>query len=77
MKEQMKLYVWHGVFRNYTDGIAFALARSEEEAIYEVARAMRKKSWTALEVLDELTENGRLRVHEVSHPVGFGIEGGG
>ena len=29
----MKLYVWHNVLGNYGPGIAFALARSKEEAL--------------------------------------------
>ena len=32
MRKRLKLYVWHDVLRDYTDGIAFALAESVEEA---------------------------------------------
>ena len=28
----LKLYVWYGVFTDYTDGIAFAMADSVDEA---------------------------------------------
>ena len=82
MKAQMKLYVWHGVFTDYTNGIAFALATSEEQARHEVAFAMsdgcyRPDSSYKLRY-DEL-KGKQPDVYETERlfPVGFGIEGGG
>ena len=32
MKKKLKLFVWQNVLRDYTSGIAFALAETEQEA---------------------------------------------
>jgi hypothetical protein len=36
MKSGLSLYVWEGVFVDYTDGIAFALAKNEESARMQI-----------------------------------------
>lgn len=38
-----RLYVWEGVFRDYTSGVAFAMARSEGEARILIAAELEKK----------------------------------
>jgi hypothetical protein len=37
--KKLKLYVWNGVLTDWTDGIAFALASSPEEAVNELKKA--------------------------------------
>jgi hypothetical protein len=32
MKNKLKLFVWYGVLTDYTSGIAFAIAETEQEA---------------------------------------------
>jgi hypothetical protein len=41
MNRKWKLYIWNGVLSDYTDGIAFAIARSPEEA----KEALWDKGW--------------------------------
>lgn len=36
----MKLYLWTGVLSDYTDGMAFAVANSEEEAYTAIREEM-------------------------------------
>lgn len=67
----IQLYVWTGVFTDYTDGIAFALAESIEEAQNLI-----------LEYMEKSTEDrgqlpiGLLRIYPIDRPIGFGIYGG-
>lgn len=37
--KKLKLYVWNGVLADWTDGIAFALDSSPEEAVNELKKA--------------------------------------
>jgi hypothetical protein len=49
MIDERKLYVWLGVLRKYTDGVAISIARTKEEAIelllieYDKASEERRK----------------------------------
>lgn len=54
MKRGMSLYVWYGVFGDYTDGIAFALAASKEDAIQEIARGQGRQADMVIETLEQL-----------------------
>jgi len=62
----LKLYVWEGVFTDYTDGIAFALAASPEQARELIHEHMGYGS-SELDTLDP-------KVYDT--PVGFGLWGG-
>jgi len=67
MKKKLRLFVWEGYSPDYTDGIAFAIARTEEEArkkIIEV-RGCEPYTW------------GTLTVHSLSKSIAFEVSGGG
>jgi len=38
MKKPLKLFVWHGVFCDYTCGMAVAIARTKEDAMNQIAK---------------------------------------
>lgn len=67
----LKLFVWHEVFYDYTPGMAFALAETEEEARKLIIDQMNISESSA----DDLTKEPE--VYEVTDRVGFGIWGGG
>lgn len=64
-----QLYVWNEFNPDYTDGLAFAIARSEEEAKGMIAEEMgftpRERAW------------GALSIHPLNKPVAFAVSGGG
>ena len=64
-----QLYVWNEFNPDYTDGLAFAIARSEEEAKGMIAEEMgftlRERAW------------GSLSIHPLNKPVAFAVSGGG
>lgn len=72
LNKELKLYVWEGVFADYTDGLAFAVAGSKKEAIdlilgtKEVYEGYRR---------DEL-KNIKPVVHELNEKVGNWVDGG-
>lgn len=62
----LKLYVWENVLRDYTDGIAFALAPNEIEARELV-----------IEKLESNHEDLCKRPRVIEEPEGFYLWGGG
>jgi hypothetical protein len=81
---RLRLYVWEGILTDYTDGIAFALAPSVEEArrlAYANLRKGMSPSWGTY--MEELAK-GDGAAQELSaepavfdSPAGFAIYGGG
>ncbi len=62
----LKLYVWQGVLTDYTDGIMFALAESQEHARELISKKMGRRT-------DELDQDPEV----FDSPAGFFLEGGG
>lgn len=78
----MKLYLWREVFADYTDGCAFAIAASKEEAaVVAVAGQDRFRTVKASDsplfalMVNELL-GSPCEEHELDKPFGFAIEGG-
>jgi hypothetical protein len=63
----LKLYVWEGVLTDYTDGIIFALARSEKQARRLVGKSA---SYAENEIKDKKPD-------VYNRPIGFHLCGGG
>lgn len=70
----LKLYVWHGFGTDYTDGLAFAIASSEEEAKQLVLEYIGLEDKP--DILDD-DEWGELTVHSLSTPIAGAVFGGG
>lgn len=75
-REPLKLYVWDGVFADYTDGIAFALARSAKEArALIVARQTRgcetasSREYMTKRALDEIKTRPEVRTVKCAYVV--------
>lgn len=68
--DKLKLFVWHNVLIDYTDGIMFALAHTEEEA-----REVILKEGGGLESVEKDLAEVTPTVYET--PVGFYLYGGG
>ncbi len=66
----MKLFIWAGILSDYTDGIAFALAGSVEEARELIAKKYKDLEGCEISGLEE----DPLVVEE---PAGFYLWGGG
>jgi hypothetical protein len=64
---KLNLYVWHNVLSDYTDGVAFALARSAKEARVLIGKRI---PYSCLKELE-----ARPKRYESS--VGFAVFGGG
>ena len=67
------LYVWEDVFRDYTPGLAFAIARNLEEALQTIED---------LGALIEYIGEGQLTTHNLpflrfEKPIGYYVHGGG
>lgn len=67
MKSKMKLYVWTKFCPDYTDGLAFAMAKDETEARKLVVKAYGYEPYTW----------GELHVHLLTKKVGYAVCGGG
>lgn len=67
----MKLYIWKEVFSDWTDGIAFAMANSKEEAIELIV----KNVWWNESTTHAYLDNKEPEIYET--PYGFAIWGGG
>jgi hypothetical protein len=69
----MKLYVWRGIWADYTDGLAFALAHTVDEARALILAGMGygpEDEWLSKQLF--------TRDPEVyATPYGFGVQGGG
>lgn len=68
----LQLYVWQGFGTDYTDGLAFAIASSEEEAKQLVLEYVDLNS----DVFGD-DEWGELTVHDLSTPIAGAVFGGG
>ena len=73
----MKLYVWTNVpyLCDYTDGIAFALADTEEQAVALLAAGATSDSIYKITIPVGELSKGELNVYD--SPVGIAIYGGG
>lgn len=69
--KKLKLYVWYDVRRDYTPGIAFALAYSKEEAISKIKDKSMNWEWDAYK--GELMTEPKV----YDKPFGFWMSGGG
>ena len=73
-KEKWKLYIWHGVRRDYTDGIAFAVAHNIEEARNAIKNiCLGERKWELDCYKGELMNEPEIR----DIPSGDWISGGG
>lgn len=72
MRTKWHCYIWRGVLRDYTDGIAFAVARSVEEARAEIVR--RANDWEKDAVAREI---GAIPPDVYDLPAGGHCWGGG
>ena len=63
----MQLYVWTDFSPDYTSGLAFALAKSEDEAR---ALIIHEYGFTP-------SDWGTLKVHDLNTPFGQAVSGGG
>ena len=71
---KFSLYVWEGVLCDYTCGIAFAIARSTEEAREQI---MLREGHMPRDYYErELPDEG-VQVFPLNQPVGFAAGGGG
>ena len=76
IKEQYKLYIWHDIRRDYTDGIGFAVARNIEEArnsIKETCLKDKDREWEWDCYKGELMNEPEIR----ELPAGDWLSGGG
>ena len=64
--DELRLYVWPECAPDYTHGLAFAIATSEDEAVEMITQRM---GW-------DPEEWGPLEMHPVDSPIGFGESGG-
>jgi hypothetical protein len=82
----LRLYIWDRVLRDYSFGLAFAIANSEEEARRVILASCEDYQQSELE--DNLTclrhpldrhrtEPNRPRVIELDQPFGMAVSGGG
>ena len=68
--KQRKLFVWHDVLTDYTSGVIFALAYTEEEA--------RRKILASVEFASQTVERDLCAAPKVyGRSVGFAVWGGG
>ena len=66
MSDNLKLYVWPAFMPDYSDGLAFAIAASEEEARAAVENVL---GWDG-------GNYGPVEVHELNRGVSFACPGG-
>jgi hypothetical protein len=66
-KSKLKLFVWTGFSPDYTDGLAFAIAKDETEArkLIETQRGYEVYQW------------GELSVHPLTRKIARSVSGGG
>lgn len=67
-KRKLKLYVWTGFCPDYTDGLAFAIAESEEKARKLVEPDADRRAFITW---------GTLEVFGLNEPRAFAVWGGG
>lgn len=69
--KKLKLFVWYGVRRDYTSGIAFALAKDIEEARQKIKDNSEDWEWDVYK--GELMNEPKV----YGEPFGFWMSGGG
>jgi hypothetical protein len=71
----MKLYIFHGpdTLNDYTDGVAFAIAKSKRQAIARIAAEHRKEHSYST---DRLIENLEAMTPDTKEVAGFEYGGG-
>ena len=64
---KLKLFVWNGFSPDYSDGLAFAIAKTEKQARKAVIEYMcyNPSDW------------GDLEVRDLESPCAYGVSGGG
>lgn len=67
MRKKLKLFVWTDFSPDWTSGLAFAIAKDEEEA---------KKLVRGEHGIVSDREWGSLEVHELNSPIAFAVTGG-
>lgn len=75
MTRELKLYVWEGVFTDYTSGMAVALAYDVRQARRLVTETM--GSWSADWVKQELAGRPQvIRLNKATKPQAWQVSGG-
>jgi hypothetical protein len=67
MNKTLKLYVWTGFSPDYTSGLAFAIARNEEDAREQIIK----------EMVYEPSTWGTLTIHRLDRRTAHAVSGGG
>lgn len=70
-RKKLRLYVWEEFRCDYTCGLAFAIASSEEEAQKLV------EDCYGFEFYKDFWVNNPAKIHELNEKVGYGVSGGG
>lgn len=73
-RSEIKLYVWEDAFGDYYPGIAFALARTAQEAREVIARTYVNYDSAMRELADKPAV---IRIHDTMRPRGWQQSGGG
>ena len=73
----LKLYVWQGFGNDYTEGLAFAIASSEEEAKQLVLNYIGLEDNPDTDYKFDDADWGELTVHNLSTPIAGAVFGGG
>jgi hypothetical protein len=82
---EMRLYVWNNVFTDYTDGMAFAIGTSLEEAAIAACKELNTYDIKEYDLNDLENDRGRVRelldspvqVFDLNSPIGSLCFGGG
>lgn len=78
MEKPLKLFVWHGVLTDYTDGVMFALAPDVESAREAIMRAAgAKKAKKPEDHVSAWERDLRGEPEVVTGTAGFFVCGGG
>lgn len=67
MNTKLQLFVWVGFSPDFTDGLAFAIAKSEKEAKQAIidSYGCKPSQW------------GYLKIHPLTQSVAYAVSGGG
>jgi hypothetical protein len=75
-KKPLKLFVWEGVLTDWTSGMAFAIARTKEEAANLAIKGLRNDEMFCEYSLAELLESP-CSEFKLNKPIGAHVHGGG
>jgi len=73
--KNLKLYVWEGVFCDYTCGMAVALAYTKEEAIQTLVKETGWGEETVRQEIDSV-EPEVIQIKDRKKPIAWYVEGG-